>query len=54
MAKANKVEVQKGPIEVPLTRQNMLWTEKQKEAKQEVNMLRDGQSPKLKMPKNGK
>ena len=49
-----KVERQKGPIEVPLTRQNKTYDEKLKEAKQEANMLRDFQSPKLKMPKNDK
>lgn len=51
MAKEYVVPIQKGPIEVPFTRQNMFYSEKLAEQQKDRNMLRDFQSPKLKKPK---
>ncbi len=51
MAKEYVVPIQKGPIEVPFTRQNMFYSEKQAEAQKEADMNRDFKSPTLKKPK---
>ena len=51
MAKEYVVPIQKGPLEVPFTRQNMFYSEKQDEQKKETDMNRDFQSPKVKKPK---
>lgn len=49
-----KVPVQKGPIQVPETSKNQLYSEKSKMAQEDANMHRDFKTPKLKTPKNGK